>query len=70
MPMDLRARNLVNENASIVNVRMNMRKRMQFGPIAPSRINAIELTFLLAFSRNVRPVPRSESRIRYELKSK
>lgn len=67
--MDLRARNLVNENASIVKERIKMRKRMQFGPIAPSRINAIELTFLPAFSRNVRPVPRSESGIKYEVKS-
>lgn len=67
--MDLRARNLVNENASIVNMRMNIRKRMQFGPIAPSRINAVEVTLLPAFSRNVRPVPRSESRIRDKLKS-
>ena len=63
MPMDLRARNLVNENAIIVKERMKTRKKMQFGPIAPSRTNAMELTLLKAFSRNVKPVPSSESRI-------
>lgn len=65
MPMDLRARNLVNENASNVNERIKMRNRMQFGPIAPSRTNAMLLTLLPAFIMNVRPVPRRESTEKY-----
>lgn len=66
MPMDLRARNLVNANASIVKKRMKIRNKMQFGPIAPSRTNAMLLTLFPAFSRNVRPVPRSESKIEHK----